>query len=89
MKALDERTRELIAIGVSIGAHCQPCLDFHLGKARDLNVGDDEIEEAVEVGLMVERGASAAMRKYVGVALGQVDSQGGGCCSGGNSGCCS
>lgn len=86
---MDERTKELIAIGVSVGVHCQPCLDFHLEKARELGIGEDEIKEAVEVGHMVEKGALNAMRKYVGLVLNQVKSQGGERCSGDSSGCCS
>jgi len=32
---MDEKTKELIAIGASVGAHCQPCLAWH-EKAREL-----------------------------------------------------
>lgn len=85
---MDERTKELIAIGVSVGAHCQPCMAFHLEKARELGIGDEEIREAIEVGYMVERGASTVMKKYVGQVFNQAQSQGGACCSGGSSECC-
>jgi alkylhydroperoxidase/carboxymuconolactone decarboxylase family protein YurZ len=27
---MDERIKELIAIGASVGAHCQPCLTYHV-----------------------------------------------------------
>ena len=30
---LDIRTRELIAIGASITANCQPCLQYHVSRA--------------------------------------------------------
>lgn len=63
---MDDRTKELIAIGVSVGVHCQPWLDYHLGRAREMGIGEDEIKEAVEVGLMVDKGALNAMRKHVG-----------------------
>ncbi|MCM1567234.1 MAG: carboxymuconolactone decarboxylase family protein [Dehalobacter sp.] len=86
---MDERMKELIAIGVSVGVHCQPCLDFHLGKARDLGIGEDEIKEAVEVGHMVEKGALNAMRKHVSLVLNKVQTQGGACCPGDKSRCCS
>ncbi len=55
----DEKTKELIAIGASITANCHPCLDYHVAKARELGVGNDEILEATEVGKQVRRGASA------------------------------
>jgi AhpD family alkylhydroperoxidase len=61
---MDERTKELIAIGASVGAHCQPCLTYHVEKARELGIGDDDIRTAIETGHMVEKGAMSAMRKF-------------------------
>jgi AhpD family alkylhydroperoxidase len=61
---MDERTKELIAIGASVGAHCQPCLTWHIEKARDLGIDDEEIRAAIETGHMVEKGAMSAMRKF-------------------------
>jgi len=61
---MDECTKELIAIGASVSAHCQPCVTYHVGKARELGISDELILEAVAVGQMVERGAGAAMRDF-------------------------
>lgn len=61
---MDERTKELIAIGASVGAHCQPCLTYHVEKARELGIDDASIRAAIETGHMVEKGAMNAMRKY-------------------------
>ncbi len=61
---MDERAQELIAIGASIGAHCQPCLTYHVEKARELGISDDDIRAAIDVGHMVEKGAMSAMRKF-------------------------
>jgi len=61
---MDERTKELIAIGASVGAHCQPCLTWHVEKARELGIDDEEIRAAIETGHMVEKGAMSAMRKF-------------------------
>jgi AhpD family alkylhydroperoxidase len=58
---MDDRTKELIAIGASVTANCQPCLEYHVGEAKKLEIGDDEIQEAIETGQMVKKGA---MRKY-------------------------
>jgi len=66
---MDERTKELIAIGASVGAHCQPCLIWHVEKARGLEVDDETIRAAIETGHMVEKGAMAAMRKFTDDAL--------------------
>lgn len=61
---MDEKTKELIAIGASVCAHCQPCVSYHVGKARELGIGEELILEAVSVGQMVEKGAGAAMRDF-------------------------
>ncbi len=61
---MDDKTKELIAIGASVAAHCQPCLAWHIGKAMELNLSEDDIRAAIEVGFMVNKGAENAMRKY-------------------------
>jgi AhpD family alkylhydroperoxidase len=61
---MDERTKELIAIGASVGAHCQPCLTYHVEKAREPGIGFDEIRIAIKTGHMVEKGAMSAMKKF-------------------------
>jgi AhpD family alkylhydroperoxidase len=61
---MDERTKELIAIGASVGAHCQPCLTYHVEKAREIGIDDATIRAAIETGQMVEKGAMSAMRKF-------------------------
>jgi AhpD family alkylhydroperoxidase len=61
---MDELTKELIAIGASVGAHCQPCLTYHVEKARELGIDDKTIREAIETGHMIEKGAMSSMRKF-------------------------
>jgi len=60
---LDEQTRELIAIGAAIGAHCQPCLIYHLSKAKELGIEGGLIRAAMEEAQLVEQGAMAAMQE--------------------------
>ncbi len=61
---MNEQIKELIAIGASVGAHCQPCLTYHVNKAKEMGVAEDEIREAINVGHMVEKGASLEMQKF-------------------------
>lgn len=61
---MDQKTKELIAIGASVGAHCQPCLTWHVQKAREMGIDDESIREAIETGHRVEKGAMSAMRKF-------------------------
>ena len=66
---LNEITRKLIAVGASVTASCQPCLDYHVSAARELGIDDDDIEAAVEVGKQVRRGANSAMDKKITTTL--------------------
>ena len=61
---LNESIRELIAIGASISAHCQPCLEYHLQKAKELGIKPEEMRSAIEIGHMIEKGSMAAMKKF-------------------------
>ena len=61
---LDEKIKELIAVGASVGAHCQPCLTYHVARAKELGLKETEIREAIAIGHMVEKGSIAAMRQY-------------------------
>lgn len=61
---MDDKTKELIAVGASIGAHCQPCLVYHVAKARELGIDENAIRDAIGVGHMVEKGAMEAMRQF-------------------------
>jgi AhpD family alkylhydroperoxidase len=60
---LDDRIRELIAVGSSVGANCHSCLEYHFGKAREQGIPNDEIAEAIEVGKLVRKGAQGKMDK--------------------------
>jgi AhpD family alkylhydroperoxidase len=61
---LDDRMIELIAVGASITASCQPCLRYHAEKARQNGATCDEIAEAIAVGKMVRGGGAAEMDKF-------------------------
>jgi AhpD family alkylhydroperoxidase len=56
--------KELIAIGASVTANCQPCLEYHVTKARENGAEEDEIKEAVAVGKLVRKGAAGKMDQY-------------------------
>ena len=79
---MNDQVKELIAIGASIGAHCQPCLEYHLGKAAELGLDADSIRMAVDIGHMVEKGAMAAMREFAKGVLDAPASAASSCCGG-------
>jgi AhpD family alkylhydroperoxidase len=61
---LDEKTKELIAVGATITANCQPCLEYHTAKAREAGASTEEILAAVETGRQVRSGSSAKMDRF-------------------------
>ena len=80
---MNEKTKELIAIGASIAGHCQPCLSYHVNKAKDLGIDEAEIREAIEVGQLVEKGALSAMRAFADRVFDEPSEEAPDCCSGG------
>jgi AhpD family alkylhydroperoxidase len=61
---LDDRIRALIAVGASITANCQPCLQSTITMALESGADEQEIAEAIEVGRMVRKGAASKMDKF-------------------------
>ena len=49
--AISVRTKELIAIALSVVSKCGPCVSIHIDKAHNLGISDDEINEAVWMGI--------------------------------------
>jgi AhpD family alkylhydroperoxidase len=78
---MDRKTKELIAIGAAVAAHCQPCLAYHVAEARKLKIPARQIREAMAVGHQMEKGALLMMRKFEEIVfdspVGDVPS----CCS--------
>ena len=63
---LDTRIKELIAVGASVTANCQPCLQYHVSKARESGADDEEIDIAIAVAKTVRKGAAAKMDDFAG-----------------------
>ena len=69
---MNESLKELVAIGVSVGTHCQPCLEYHVQAAIELGVAQEDIRQAVEIGHAVENGAMSAMKKFSAAAVEEI-----------------
>ena len=81
---MDERTKELIAVGAFVTANCHPCIKYHLAKAREADAECSEIREAVAMGKMVRKGAANEMDKFLaeligGAPVADEDQKGCGC----------
>ena len=57
--ALDPKTKELMAIALSIAAHCDGCIGFHVKAAIKHGATRDEVAEAI--GMAVYMGGGPSM----------------------------
>jgi AhpD family alkylhydroperoxidase len=58
--ALSTKTKELIAIGAAHISRCPYCIEGHVKRAKQAGASDEEIAEAVFVGIAMSAGASTA-----------------------------
>lgn len=65
--SLDVKTKELIAIGISVAVRCDDCIAFHVKAAVDRGATREEILETLGVAVYMGAGPSAM---YASHALG-------------------
>jgi len=71
--ALDNQTKALIAVGVSVAANCQHCLEYNVGTALQCGATSQQIAEAVEVGRRVRLGAASKIDRLAATLDDAVD----------------
>lgn len=80
---MDERTKELVAIGAAAAADCYPCLQHHLAECDRLDIDRTEAKAAIEIGVTVNRSAAVKTKEHarnlLGMDMGQKKSEHG-CC---------
>ncbi len=74
--AMDEKIKELIAVGASITANCQPCLKYHTDKALEFGADPGDVAEAVEMGKRVRKGAGGKMDGFASETLAGIGGSG-------------
>ncbi|MCD7900122.1 MAG: carboxymuconolactone decarboxylase family protein [Bacteroides sp.] len=62
--ALSKRQKELIAIGISIVINCESCMEWHIKQALDSGASENEIIEAIEVGIEMGGGPATASARF-------------------------
>lgn len=73
--ALSTKTKELMAIGISIQAGCEPAIRQHIERAAEQGASFEESVEAVEVGIAMGGGTAAAAAHFAFHALDQAYSR--------------
>ena len=71
--ALSAKVKELIAVGAAHVTRCPYCIDSHVKRAKGAGASDEEIAEAVFVGIAMSAGASIAHSCIAMDALGKSE----------------
>lgn len=79
--ALAQKEKELVAIGASIAAGCQPCTAYHFRAANTAGAGEEEIRQAVDDALCVRNSAAKIMAGLAEKHLGGTPASDAPCCS--------
>ena len=58
-KALDAKTKEILAIGISVAVRCDDCIAFHVKSAIEHGASRDEILETLGMAIYMGAGPSA------------------------------
>jgi AhpD family alkylhydroperoxidase len=67
--ALNKKTKELMALSISIVTKCEPCMEWHLDQALQAGATDEEIYETIDVSIEMGGGQAGAYARFVLNAL--------------------
>ena len=63
-RGLRKKDKELIAIGISVVTNCESCMEWHIKQALDEGASQDEIVEAIEVGIEMSGGPGTVSARF-------------------------
>ena len=67
---LEQREKELAAIGASVGANCRPCIEHHIPAGREAGLSEVELEDAVATAYAIRSEAIALLSARVDALFG-------------------
>jgi len=62
--ALQKKHKELIAVGISIVINCESCMQWHIEQAIQSGAAQEEILEAIEVGIEMSGGPGTVSARF-------------------------
>jgi AhpD family alkylhydroperoxidase len=62
--ALPKKTKELIAVGISVRIDCESCMQWHIEQAAAAGADMREVLEAVEVGIEMGGGPATVSARF-------------------------
>jgi AhpD family alkylhydroperoxidase len=72
-KALDTKTKELIALGIAVAARCDDCIGFHVKAAMEHGATRQEIDETLGMAIYMGAGPSVMYASHAVDAFEQFD----------------
>ena len=73
--ALDNKTKELIALAISVAARCDDCISHHTYDALKAGATSEEIADALGVAILMGGGTSVVYATHAMEALDQFSEQ--------------
>ena len=62
--ALPKKDKELIAVGISVVIDCESCMQWHIEQAAKAGASEQEILEAIEVGIEMGGGPATVSARF-------------------------
>ncbi len=62
--ALSKKSKELIAVGISIVINCESCMQWHIEQAAKADASEQEVFEAIEVGIEMGGGPATVSARF-------------------------
>ena len=70
-KALDSKTKELIALGIAVAVRCDDCIGFHAKAAVEHGASKEEVIEVLGMAIYMGAGPSVMYASHALEAFGQ------------------
>jgi AhpD family alkylhydroperoxidase len=67
--ALGKKEKELIAVGISLVTNCESCMEWHIHQALKSGATEDEIMEAVGVGIEMGGGPATVAARFAATVI--------------------
>lgn len=61
---LDRKTKELMAVGISVVINCESCMEWHIGEARRLGASEQQIIEVIDVAAEMGGGPATVAARF-------------------------
>lgn len=74
-KALDSKTKELIALGIAVAVRCDDCIAFHAKAAAEHGATRDEVSETLGMAIYMGAGPAVMYASHALEAFTQFDSE--------------